>query len=35
MRLFAEFGEKLYNTAYLMCRNAVDAEDLVMRDVPL
>ncbi len=31
MRLFAEFGERLYNTAFLMCRNASDAEDLVMR----
>ena len=30
-RLFADFGEKLYNTAFLMCRNAADAEDLVMR----
>ena len=28
---FADFGEKLYNTAFLMCRNAADAEDLVMR----
>ena len=35
MRLFAEFGEKLYNTAFLMCRNAADAEDLVMRTMEL
>ena len=31
LRLFADFGEKLYNTAFLMCRNAADAEDLMMR----
>jgi RNA polymerase sigma-70 factor (ECF subfamily) len=30
-QLFAEFGEKLYNTAFLMCRNMADAEDLVLR----
>ncbi len=30
-RLLADFGEKLYNTAYLMCRSAADSEDLVMR----
>ena len=30
-QLFAEFGEKLYNTAFLMCRNMADAEDLVVR----
>ena len=35
MRLFAEFCEKLYNTAFLMCRNAADAEDLVMRTIEL
>lgn len=29
--LFAKFGGKLYNTAFLMCRNAADAEDLTMR----
>lgn len=33
MRLFAEFGERLYNTAFLMCRNASDVEDLVMRTI--
>ena len=33
MGLFAEFGEKLYNPAFLMCRNAADAEDLVMRTI--
>ena len=31
MQFFADFGEKLYNTAFLMCRNAADAEDLTMR----
>ena len=31
MGLFADYGEKLYNTAFLMCRNTADAEDLVMR----
>ena len=35
MRFFTEFGEKLYNTAYLMCRNAADAEDLTMRTIEL
>ena len=30
-QLFADFGEKLYNTAFLMCRNMADAEDLVLR----
>ena len=33
MQLFARFGERLYNTAFLMCRNASDAEDLVMRTI--
>ena len=33
MELFAKFGERLYNTAFLMCRNASDAEDLVMRTI--
>ena len=31
LRLFTDFGEKLYNTAFLMCRNSADAEDLTMR----
>lgn len=30
-QLFADFGEKLYNTAFLMCCNMADAEDLVLR----
>ena len=29
--LFATFGEKLYNTAFQMCRSAVVAEDLTLR----
>ena len=29
--LFAAFGEKLYNTAFQMCRSAADAEDLTLR----
>ena len=29
--LFAEFGEKLWNSALKMCRNPADAEDLTMR----
>ena len=33
VELFAKFGERLYNTAFLMCRNASDAEDLVMRTI--
>lgn len=33
MLLFAEFGERLYNTAFLMCRNASDAEDLAIRTI--
>ena len=33
MRLFAKFGERLYNTAFLMCRNSADSEDLVMRTI--
>ena len=35
MKIFAEFGEKLYKTAFLMCHNAADAEDLVMRTIEL
>ncbi len=29
--LFAEYGERLWNTALKMCRNPSDAEDLAMR----
>ena len=29
--LFAAFGEKLYNTAFQLCRSTVDAEDLTLR----
>ena len=29
--LFAAFGEKLYNTAFQMCRSVTDAEDLTLR----
>ena len=29
--LFVAFGEKLYNTAFQMCRSAADAEDLTLR----
>ena len=32
-RLFAVFGEKLYNTAFQMCRTAADAEDLTLRTI--
>ena len=33
--LFAAFGEKLYNTAFQMCRSAADAEDLTLRTFEL
>ena len=32
-RLFAAYGARLWNTAWQMCRNAVDAEDLAMRTI--